>query len=320
MNIAVYSLTGILSPTLIDYMSRSFEIDKMLLLPVLCNSLGMALVTPLTRCMQLSSADSSSLLAKKTSDDADVIKVTLLDLTANSLVTVGLMNVGSATFTVIYSSSAAWTAILSWCMYGNPLSEFQIAGVSSVTMGLLLNGLGHAVEDGSRSSESTWIFTMSCLVLLLGTVLHSMVTVKMAEFSKDIQQRAYYLATRMGMLQAGILASYVVLRLMWMGQGHEAIPLALLPWLGLLCSFQSLHAVSFFGMLGRIGAVGSAVLKGFLALNTFGLAAAMFCDQSHSEQCMTPMKGLSMVLVMAGGILYAVASKQNQAKKKEQPV
>jgi len=329
--VAVYTLTGVVSPTMIDYVSHTYQPDQWALFPVLSTAIGMALVGPLNRYLVEYHSSSPSLqleggtksLVRMVKDFRIASPIAGLDLTATTLVTIGLVNVGSATFTVIYSSAAAWTAVMSWYR-GHPLSKAQVLGVFLVTSGLFINGLGHLYEDEARTEAGLLLFMLSCLALLLGTVLHSVVMVRIDEFTRESKQHALQVASAMGRLQVFALLMWNSLRIMWFGVrsstgsgtstseggGGGLMPLAALVWFLLLSINQSLHSLAFFNMIGRLGAVGSAVLKGFLALNTFGLAAALFCREGHSEQCLTPLKTTSMMFVFVGGVIYGVSTKK----------
>jgi hypothetical protein len=323
--IGIYTLTGVVSPTLVDYLSHTYDLDQYALFPVLSTAIGLALVVPLSKLIYVAESIAST-PSISVEDNRKSVQVAGIDLVATSLVTIGLVNVGCATFTVIYSSAAAWTALMSW-RSGNKLSSSQILGVFLVTFGLFINGVGHVFEDETRSEAGLIIFASSCLALLFGTILHSVVMVKIDEFTRESRSRALSMASRMGRWEIIALLLWNAFRLTIIGRhqstpdrGHLSMVSALL-WFALLSVNQSLHALAFFSMIGRLGAVGSAVLKGFLALNTFGLAAALFCEKGHSEQCLSPLKTISMLLVMFGGMIYGIASKRKtQQTKPELPL
>lgn len=232
----------------------------------------------------------------------------VLDASATSLVTIGLVNVGSATYTVIYSSAAAWTALLS-VYYGRKLGSMQVLGVILVSCGLLLNGVGHVFEDETRTESGMMIFVGSCVALLMGTILHSVVMVQIEETSRESKGRTLRLATEMGKAEVGMWVMWNFARVMVVGV-DRSMPMGACLGYALLSLNQAVHALAFFNVIGSLGAVGSAVLKGFLALNTFGLAAALFCEKGHSEQCLTPLKTASMLLVFIGGLMFGLAFKR----------
>lgn len=89
VSIAVYSITGVLSPTLVEYISNKEDDDVFSLLPVMANTLGMA-------CMQwlvtwMSPVASSTLIASKQPNLWNfALRIGIMDLLSASLVTVRL--------------------------------------------------------------------------------------------------------------------------------------------------------------------------------------------------------------------------------------
>ncbi|KAL7546697.1 hypothetical protein ACHAWF_010027 [Thalassiosira exigua] len=70
---------------------------------------------------------------------------------------------------------------------------------------------------------------------------------------------------------------------------------------------DSVHSAAFFLMLRQIGAVGSALLKGTQSVSVVALSAVFFCPHEKT-QCLTVVKGVSVVLMLSGMFLYAVGS------------
>ena len=175
----------------------------------------------------------------------------------------------------------------------------------AVTTGLVLNGAGHAYEDATRADG--FRFALSCTALLVGTVCHSMVMILIDEHARESRQRALALASNLGRVEVTVLALWNTLRLL-MGVA-TMLPVDAYALFLVLAANGSLHSLAFFSMIGRLGAVGSAILKGFLALVVFGAAAALFCEKDHSEQCLSPLKTVSMAFVFAGGVVYGIAAK-----------
>jgi drug/metabolite transporter (DMT)-like permease len=85
---------------------------------------------------------------------------------------------------VIYSSTVSWTALITYYR-GNKLSPLQLTGIVLVSVGLLLNGIGHQLEDNSRTPEASHVFIVACFALLVGTIAHSLVVIQIDEFVKQ---------------------------------------------------------------------------------------------------------------------------------------
>ena len=69
--------------------------------------------------------------------------------------------------------------------------------------------------------------------------------------------------------------------------------------LGAVALGNFVHAGSFFYLLTSIGAVSAGVLKGLQAVIVFGLAHVMYCERDQA-QCITPVKGASLAIVVCG--------------------
>jgi hypothetical protein len=386
--ILLYLLTGIVNPTLVDFLAHHglFQgVQRFMLLPVMCTAMGMSSVLTLEitihyiytryypllrrRCWWSKSIPVNNNNINNNNNNAfspynnlsisppqnpTTFVLAMLDLLSTSLVTLGLQVVGAATYTVIYSSAVAWTAIIS-SIRGKSLSRIQNLGCGLVTLGLIVNGIGHYQDDGSRSDANALAFIIACASLLLGTISHSLVMILIDEavhdaetslvgsssstsssttnpitllqeqqllqlqqhnhkLSSSISSPSSLVASRMGSHQMIFLIGWNVV--LYMVGIASSPPLGALPWLSLLTMNQALHAMAFFSMIRRLGAVGSAVLKGFLALCVFGIAAWLFCDDGHAEECLSPLKVLSMIVVFMGGIIYAIGSVNTNKNQK----
>ena len=71
-----------------------------------------------------------------------ILTVTFFDLTSGILITTGLLMLGGALYTVIYSSTTVWTALIARCS-GEALSSGRWLGVLLVTAGMVLGALSN---------------------------------------------------------------------------------------------------------------------------------------------------------------------------------
>jgi len=169
--LAAYVVTGTLQPTVVDYLRLRGAIGRrVLLVPTLCNVLGMA------ACGMLASRaewrDVLNTLRHSRETRVTVAVATAVDLFSGMLLTAGLMHTGGGVFTVLYNSVPAWTAILARIALGRRLSAQRTAGVGVVCLGLALNVVGthqHAAAAGS----SSWSALAGSAAVLLGSMLHS---------------------------------------------------------------------------------------------------------------------------------------------------
>ncbi|GIQ90134.1 hypothetical protein KIPB_012808, partial [Kipferlia bialata] len=95
-----------------------------------------------------------------------VIVVSIVDVTASTIVIFGQLWVGSAMYTIVYSSVPIWAAIGSRVLVGRKLSQQQWLYIGTVVAGLGISGVDALNQPGDR-------IVMGSLVTLLGTILHS---------------------------------------------------------------------------------------------------------------------------------------------------
>lgn len=88
--------------------------------------------------------------------------------------------------------------------------------------------------------------------------------------------------------------------------------LGALPAWSLLVVANGGHAWAFFQMLGSIGAVSSGMLKALQTVTVFTFSAVFFCSYEAS-QCFTPMRAVSVTLVLVGITTFSFGSQQAAA-------
>ena len=151
----LYVVSGVIQPILTDSLKYQGGVTGCppTLLTLLAASVGMALVGGLGKGSNPSHANT-------------LAKATFLDITAGALCQSGLLMVGSGVFTVVYSSTTAWTAIISF-MGGHQLTTQQWLGVFTISFGLFV----HAA-DLHLSPDNVRLF-VGLPILLVGTFLHA---------------------------------------------------------------------------------------------------------------------------------------------------
>lgn len=120
------------------------------------------------------------------------------------------------------------------------------------------------------------------------------------------------MCSHMGTLEACIAAAWIAAVMVWYSPqqvvlsqlaAHGTSIGSALALYVLLTVTNCLHALSFFLLIGRLGAVGSSVLKGLHAVLVFAFSATMYCGYQPS-QCATWLKTCAMLLVLAGTLVY----------------
>ncbi|KNC82788.1 hypothetical protein SARC_04921 [Sphaeroforma arctica JP610] len=263
---------------------------------------------------------------------------------AASLATTGLLMVGSGVFVVIYSSSMLWTALLSRCLTDKQFSTLQWAGIGVLTCGLLLNGFdsqphtphtptGRTVEElsdmqqletdrngnigGAVIGDGYSQVNVGVLVVLLGSALHSYFFVLSERIMYQRILSDAQLCAGVGLAETVLFSAYIAFvcgcfgthekLFSSMDDANTSLGYATMLWLS-AAVVNSVHAGSFFIILGELGAVESALLKIIQTVCVFAFSAVFFC-QYESSQCASPMKFMSMLLVACGLVVYAMGAR-----------
>ena len=354
--VLVYVVTGILQPTLVDwikYNGAAGMVSPPALLTLLSNTVGMALGGPAASAVYRMFGR-QSLPDESKHDEAStfgchhilcrrVVVSACLDIVSSALIMVGLLSVGSGVFVVIYSSVTAWTALLSRCVLGTRLRWQQWCGVALCSVGLMANAYASATHDvdvaaprsGDAAARGMLYLTQtrrSLLVggacVLVGSVLHSALFVLLEAGST----RSWLLGPplspmalgwRMGCVESVVVLAWVAS--MFLLYSPEDVLLASLhehhtsAWTVtklylLLTATNTAHAMSFFAIIKRFGAVGSSVLKGVQAAAVFFISTALFCRYQVS-QCASAARTVSMLCVVAGALGYSYATAAHDRRK-----
>ena len=83
--------------------------------------------------------------------------------------------------------------------------------------------------------------------------------------------------------------------------------------LTIVCCYLSLliigtiHHITFFRLLGCIGSTSTGVAKGFQTVIVFFLSSIFYCDYKSSN-CFSIFKGISLLLVVLGVVLYSYST------------
>ncbi len=340
----LYLLSGIVQPLLTDaikYRGGTGRQDNSLpptLLPTLANASGMASVTILSALLKRFQrvfrknwrSSASKRLELFSSLDATAYRpltmkvlsrATLIDFASAVLVTRGLLLVGSGVYTVIYSSTTAWTAVISYLSGTSKPSSSQWLGIAIVTLGLFANSYGVLLDANSASQAKAYQLLLGAIFVLCGTVLHGGAFVYNERVIKGEQVSPFQLCGHIGGVEAIAILLYNAVLLVIgyspselylesVRQSGSGIGQVLMAYI-LLVLTNGLHALSFFAILGKLGAVATGILKSFLAVSIFTFAAIFFCNYQVS-QCFTPFKAAAMLTVLFGSFVYVLATHQLQ--------
>ena len=74
---------------------------------------------------------------------------------------------------------------------------------------------------------------------------------------------------------------------------------------------QTAHAMTYFIMLDKMGAVTTGVLQSLRAVSVFAASAVLFCEQQES-QCYNTHRGVATGVVVLGVLGYSIATGQRR--------
>lgn len=73
---------------------------------------------------------------------------------------------------------------------------------------------------------------------------------------------------------------------------------------------QLAHALTYFMLLGSVGAISTGILQSLRAILVFAFSSLLFCEVQES-QCYTLKRGLATLVVVAGVIYYSLSKGRN---------
>jgi len=244
--------------------------------------------------------------------------IATIDVMAQALNYTGASMAGPTIFSIIYSSVTVWTALISRLLLNRLMNLGQWMGVVLVFAGLTITGfnsvdLGPGVLSGS-------IFVM------VGSAFHACTYV----LSEAVMTKGQKLTVPMNCAVQGIVAcgAFTTWQIVYTRQhfqkdilepmydsGTSLSQAALL--LSLFAISNLVHALTFFHTLKHFpgGATSAGVMKGLQAVLVFVTTSITFCSRlGGSEMCFTTDKFLSLVVVVAGVILFAKATEHSHKK------
>lgn len=232
----------------------------------------------------------------------------VLDFVGHTLSILGLMSAGSGTYQVIYSTVVVFAAVWSQLILKRVLSSQHWLAVVLAAFGLSLSVLGHGsphevAEDHSVEVEKEHRYVFGVALTLLGTLVFSF-HYTVADYLAALPNAptGHAIRTRLGFYLAAMACAYEVFvtlpnfQELVLDQIHPGKGLTVfLTYLSLIVA-SCLHLISFFQLMGKIGAVSIGILQTARSVFVFVLSHVLFCS-SHEEQCFTMWKGVSTVVV-----------------------
>lgn len=242
-----------------------------------------------------------------------------IEVLGNVLGTQGLIYAGSGLFQVVYSSVVLFTALLSKFFLSRSPQPKQWLALLLIFLGLAFSALGGAQKPKSASvatdASSTTTSTMIGIFLtLLCAVTYSSSYITVEWFLQDASDPPSErdLQGYSGLCGLSIILLYTTVHTIpnWnhlvtdnIAAKHGSPTRVLVDYIIVALS-GFFHSVSYYKLVGSVGAVSTGVLQALRAVSVFGLSSLAFCGD-HPEQCVNGPKIVSMIVVAAGLIGYS---------------
>eukprot|EP01114_Cavostelium_apophysatum_P020640 TRINITY_DN6975_c0_g1_i1.p1 TRINITY_DN6975_c0_g1~~TRINITY_DN6975_c0_g1_i1.p1 ORF type:complete len:343 (+),score=23.41 TRINITY_DN6975_c0_g1_i1:254-1282(+) len=323
VNQIIFLLTGIITTIGNQYVTYSGAASQGTLLPVAVTYYGMALAYFLPRdkiAPGLQQQD-VALIPQSKAVMVKIIVFSFVDFLANGLGNFGIIYAGSGIYQVVHSAVVSFTAVWASVFLGKKLSLRQWGAIAIVTFGLLLSAIGSVRSEGPAHHDAdSGHVVKGFLLTLLSTLLFSSIyclaehilTTVNAPSPQQLQTMAggYCALIISTYLSIYTLPRYKELIVERVQDERGDVPMILLVYTILLLSAFG-HAVTYFRLMGSVGAVSTGILQALRAVSVFFISAVLFCDK-HSNQCFNKYKGLATLMVVLGILLFP-SGKNNEA-------
>jgi drug/metabolite transporter (DMT)-like permease len=309
--LVLFIVSGVFMPLLIVSINHNGGANPITFLPALPSSLAMCLgrfINPVPT-------------EKGKVEWVLIVVIAILETGSQALILDGLMLAGSAIYTVAYSSVLIYNAIFSRYLIGRNLNTLQWIGILTVMLGLALTSSG-AKADGRE-------VLLGFSFVLLGSLTHALTYVG-SEYLLTITEdpiRPEYLSFLLGGVGTSLNLAWqclytipnaqtVVVENIQLHNGSVKIIL-----LSYLCLFlcAAVHSFCFYYLLCRVGSVTTGLCKGAQSVLVFVASHFIFCSEEKA-QCFTIPKGISLVIVLIGVLIYSFYTSEDHPHHHHHPV
>ncbi|KAL1931949.1 hypothetical protein VTP01DRAFT_9005 [Rhizomucor pusillus] len=217
-----------------------------------------------------------------------VAKLAVLDILANSTVTIGFSMIGSGMYQVIYSSVVVWCAILSYMFMGRLLAKMQWFAIFGTSMGLTLCALENMNQPASSSSAS---LTLGTAMTLCGTFFYACAYVYADHLLSQNQpaplpaRLCFYKGLYTTSLTLIWITFYTIPRIdkLIHIDSHVSLQTVLTRY-ALITASNATHAWNYYELLDNTGNVATGILQALRAVLVYGLSHVWYCS-TDSAQC-----------------------------------
>jgi drug/metabolite transporter (DMT)-like permease len=304
--------------------------DSRALLSNICGMFGYLLAGIIPKLMKRSSQNNNKSQSSSSSSlqlIKYIIVIVSIELCANYLCNVGFSIVGSGLYTVCYSASVVFSTILSIVFLGKQPSRLQLIGVSVVTVGLSLSATASDSTMGDNMNSTKLLYGI--LITLCGVACWSIsaaIQDYLLNTRKDLNIAASDLCLYCGGIETIIICIYTVLYTLprWNELIVEPVKVAgghsnMVALLGLSIVINSIIVnTTYLHLISTLGSVSACLMSAVTTTMVFASSAVLFCNPRTPQQCFNNTKGVSVLCVIAGVVLYGIGSKSTKAVEKKE--
>lgn len=306
--IVSFVVSGASSPILIQVIAINGGAEHSTMLVLLPSCIGMS----------LSIMTNMPAVGKGTINWKLILVLIVIDLLSARLTVQGMIDAGSTIYTVVHCSITLFTALFAVLIMKRHLQLAQWCGIGIVTLGLCILGVGCSAESP--------LVTEGIVLILLGSMIHSfsyILVEHLLVFTSD-PIAPELLCAILG--AAGGSVNVVWQVLYTLPRYHELIVREIALHQGdvrtLAIAYFALtvaacvNATCFYNLLHRVGSATTGVMKGLQAVATFVSSHFAFCSIQQS-QCFTPVKGVSLSVVLLGVMIYTLTGKHASQERQQ---
>lgn len=247
--------------------------------------------------------------------------IILLDFLAKIWGTIGAEMSGPGVFQTIYSATVVANAFLAVVFCGRSLTSAQWMTLVVITIGLALTGLDAPKAtpasslDDVNGTDANGVYLMGLFYSLAATLAAGGVNVASAEVlkSRSDAPSADVLSFWSGVF--GLLVTFVwfvaytipnisSLLLEPMAAAGTSWTTFVFGYL-LLTAGNMGRAVGYYGLMGKAGAISTGVTNAAQTVGLFVAGHWMFCTDTATKSCFTPLKAIAGTIVSLGVLAYA---------------
>jgi len=283
----------------------------------------------------------------------------LCDMCAKAFLLGGIALSSAQTKSILYNSCIVWSAILSRFVLGRILTAKQWCGVGVLIVGFLVKMSSNskdefdfsAITGGASTSDDTegsGTMFIGMISILIGCALHSLTNVVNEFFIRTYGFPPSKLCTLVGCYNLSIWTLFFAIGFILPEKGKDEkgqddpfkyytrayfmeqpaldakVPnspmISGVALIGFIFS-STVHAVSYYNLLGSIGVVSCGVMKGLTTAGYVFFSIMLLCGKNGQQWCVSSPVGptvLASVFCVGGVLFYAMATAEAQQKKEEE--